>query len=216
MQYLLELAYFPPVPWMAAAWHSSILHLESAEHFQKSSYRNRCHIAGPNGLQRLSIPLEKGKHQQSPIREVRIAYRENWQVNHWRSILTAYGNAPFFDHFIADLEPFFRRKYRFLFDLNLDILHYLLGRLGWKGTLQLTETYRFALEADTIVDLRNSITPKPATPLLWYRALPYPQVFTERHGFIPDLSVLDLLMCCGKQTVAILQESLILPDTETN
>ena len=69
---LLELPYLPPVSWMALAWQSKTLWLEACENYQKGSYRNRCHIAGPNGIQRLSVPLEKGKHQQTPIRQVRM------------------------------------------------------------------------------------------------------------------------------------------------
>lgn len=198
---LIELFYWPPVSWLALARQSAVLWLEASENFQKGSYRNRCHIAGPNGMQRLSIPLQKGKHQQTPIRDVRIAYDEPWQRTHWRSIRTAYGNAPYFEHFADAVAPFFEKKHAFLFDLNLEVLHFLLGNMRWQGQIHLTETYRQPgqpIDAEmAVLDARGLIGPdKPATTE-WFAPEPYPQVFTERHGFLPDLSALDVLFCCG-------------------
>lgn len=176
------LCYLPPVSWCAAAWNSEALVVEAHEHYQKGSLRNRCHIAGPNGVQRLSIPLEKGKHQQVPIREVRIAYDENWQRQHWRSISTAYGNAPYYEHYAEDLAPFYEKRFVFLFDYNLDLLTFILQKkLAWPGEIRISEFY----EAPAAVEY--GMTRR------------YPQVFEEKHGFLPDLSVLDLLFCCGKR-----------------
>ncbi|MBK6995246.1 MAG: WbqC family protein [Lewinellaceae bacterium] len=92
---LLETQYLPSIAWCSAVWQEKLVALDAAEHYQKGSLRNRCHIAGPNGPQRLSIPLIKGKHQQTPIRGVRISYEIPWQRQHWRTIKTVYGNAPF-------------------------------------------------------------------------------------------------------------------------
>ena len=199
-QPLIELFYWPPVSWLTLARRSDVLWLEACENFQKGSYRNRCHIAGPNGVQRLSIPLQKGKHQQTPIREVRIAYDEPWQRNHWRSIRTAYGNAPFFEHYADEVAPFFEKNYPFLFDLNLEIVHFLFKKLDWKGHLRPTETYRAPSQPpapETLLDARDLIRPDKPTIAEWFAPTPYPQVFTERHGFLPDLSALDMLFCCG-------------------
>ena len=178
----VTLCYLPPVSWCAMAWNSAAVVIEAHEHYQKGSLRNRCYIAGPNGVQRLSIPLEKGKHQQMPICEVRIAYDEPWQRRHWRSIKTAYGNAPYFEHYADDLAPFYEKRYDFLFDYNLELLRLILQKkLGWPGEIRLSEQYRApdAFEGET--------------------SRRYPQVFEEKHGFLPDLSVLDLLFCCGKR-----------------
>jgi len=196
-QTLIELLYWPPVSWLTLARHSSTLWLEACENFQKGSYRNRCHIAGPNGVQRLSIPLQKGKHQQTPIRDVRIAYGEPWQRNHWRSIRTAYGNAPFFEHYADEIAPFFEKKHNFLFDLNLEVLHFLLEKMRWQGQLHCTETYRAPGAPEPLLDARGLIRPDQPTMAEWFVPTPYPQVFTERHGFLPDLSALDMLFCCG-------------------
>lgn len=200
---VLELPYWPPVSWLAMVWSRPVVALEACEHFQKGSYRNRCHIAGPNGLQRLSIPLQKGKHQQSPIREVRLAYDEPWQQIHWRSIRTAYGNAPFFEHLSAEIEGFYSRRYTFLFDFNWDILQFLLRKINWAGQLECTEVYQPGPLA-----FRDTVSPKSPTPPDGFRPAFYPQVFLERHGFLPDLSALDLLFCCGKQSTAVLEQSI--------
>jgi hypothetical protein len=208
---------------MAYAWRTDVLWLEACENYQKGSYRNRCHIAGSNGVQRLSIPLQKGKHQQTPIREVRLAYDEPWQRTHWRSIRTAYGNAPFFEHYADEVAPFFEKKYTFLFDLNLDVLHFLMKKMAWPGEIRLSETYRMPGMEDTVTDARNSIVVAGFNPPPIGSVVPgfnpppigsvvpgfnpppksYPQLFMERHGFLPDLSALDLLFCCGKQAGAV-------------
>ncbi|MCK6692716.1 MAG: WbqC family protein [Thermoanaerobaculia bacterium] len=216
---LLELPYLPPVSWMALAWKGDTLWLEACENFQKGSYRNRCHIAGPNGVQRLSIPLIKGKHQQTPIRDVRIAYNEPWQQVHWRSIQTAYGNAPFFEFYGETLAVFYQKRYTYLFDLNLELLQFLFKKMEWKGELRLTEQYEEKIRRPgSCLDYRDAVSPKNAIRSDWFRPAPYPQVFAERHGFLPDLSALDLLFCRGKQAGEILAGSLAdhLISTSTN
>lgn len=212
MQHLIELPYWPPVSWATLALHSEVLWLETQEHFQKGSFRNRCHLAGPNGVQRLSIPLQKGKHQQTPIRDVRIEQGEAWQQVHWRSIQTAYGNAPYFEHFADAVEGLYRKPVVFLFDLNLEIIDLLCTCLSWTIPKEFTTAFQpfrpgALLDNPKAIDQRNSISPKRSTPPEWFLPCPYPQVFMEKHGFLPDLSLLDLLFCCGKQSTEILERS---------
>jgi hypothetical protein len=193
---------------MCLLWNTPQLKIEACEHFQKGSYRNRCHIAGPNGVQRLSIPLFKGKHQQTAIREVRIAYDTPWQRLHWRSILAAYGNAPYFEHYADGLAPFYQKNHTFLFDFNLLLLEYVLQKINFQGSLQFTETFEVPSSAVSD-DYRNQLSPKQPTTAAWFQPAPYAQVFMERSGFLPDLSVLDLLFCYGKQSGKILESSFL-------
>jgi hypothetical protein len=183
---ILPIAYLPPTAWFASANQAvGVLHpstemsIEAHEHFQKGTIRNRCLIAGPNGIQTLSIPLRKGKNQQQPICDVRIADDEPWQRNHWRSIQAAYGSAPFFEHYAEVLQPFYTLKSEYLFEYNLQLIQCLLKAFRLPLELQLTEAYRGA-----VIDFPIDVPP-------------YPQVFQDRFGYRSGLSALDILMCSG-------------------
>jgi hypothetical protein len=200
--------FLPPISWCAAVWNSNEVLLEAHGHYQKGSLRNRCHIAGPNGMQRLSIPLQKGKNQQMAYRDVRIAYDEPWHIRHWRSICTAYGSAPFFEHYADDLRPFFERRHDFLFDFNLILLELIFQKkLRWEGGFTWTTEFEKATATPAPYDWRSAF---PTSHLVWpdwFFPGRYGQVFQERFGFIPNLSILDLLFCAGKnQTIALLQK----------
>ncbi|NJK84178.1 MAG: WbqC family protein [Saprospiraceae bacterium] len=108
---LLELHYLPCVHYFTKICQYPKVCLEQHENYLKRSYRNRCHLAAANGILRLSIPLEKGKNQQMPIRSVKIAYDEPWQKQHLKSIHTAYGNAPFFNDYMDELAYFYHQHY---------------------------------------------------------------------------------------------------------
>ncbi|MBL7804764.1 MAG: WbqC family protein [Saprospiraceae bacterium] len=193
----------PPVSWLAQARQTGHVVLDVHENYQKGTLRNRYYIAGPNGPQRLSIPLVKGKNQQQNIREVRIAYDEPWQRQHWRSIRTAYGNAPYWDFFSEALAPFFEKKHPFLFDFNLELLQWWLKESGCPLSLTFTESYTGNLKGDDRVLLASNPEEWPAG----FRAAAYPQVFLEKQGFLPNLSGLDLLFCSGKRATEILEKS---------
>lgn len=104
---ILEAQYFPPLDYFSKIILFNNISIEAHEHYQKGSYRNRCHIATSQGVHPLSVPLKKGKNAQMPIKEVQIAYDVNWQRLHWQSLKTAYGSAPFWEHYAPVLEPFF-------------------------------------------------------------------------------------------------------------
>ena len=210
---LLEIQYLPAVAWCAAVWREELVCLEASEHYQKGSLRNRCYLAGPNGPQRLSIPLEKGKHQQTPIREVRIAYSEPWQRLHWRTIQSAYGNAPFYEHYADEIRPFYEKRWTYLFDYNLEFQTFILKKkLGWKGDFKMETAYCPPGKWAGGLDLRDTIGSRQAEIPDWFTPLPYPQVFQERSGFLPNLSVLDLLFCCGRAGIEVLSQSQLLPN----
>ncbi len=205
---LLELHYLPPIQYFTKLIRCDILFLEQCEHYQKGSYRNRCHIATANGLQRLSIPLKKGKNEQQLIREVRIAYDEPWQAKHWQSIRSAYGNAPYFEFYSDVLEPFYSKRYRFLFDWNWDFFESVIDLLSIDCEVKFTNNYKEPDNNYPFLDLRNSIHPKPhrSKEDPYFSPVKYAQVFEEKHGFLPNLSVLDLLFCTGPQSLEILED----------
>lgn len=199
---LLEAQYFAPVQYFSVLAQAAEVYLEAQEHYQKRSYRNRCHIAGANGEVRLSVPLEKGKNERMPITQVQIAYRKNWHSEHWHSVRSAYGKAPFFEFYADEIKPLLYAKPDHLFELNFSITRKLLELLQLDCNLQLTEEYQPTPEG--VADLRDTIHPKQ--PQLPFQASPYPQVFLERHGFLPNLSILDLLFCAGPQSAVLLQQ----------
>ncbi len=212
---LLELAYLPPVQYFSKWLLHRRVCIEQHEHYQKGSYRNRCHIAGPNGVLRLSVPLQQGKNQRQAIRQVAIAYREPWQRRHWHGIQTAYGNSPFFEFYADALRPFYERRYARLFDFNLALLETCLKLCGLPAGFELSREYAPA-PAGEVLDFRGAIHAKGrhSAPDPHFRAAPYPQVFQEKHDFLPNLSILDLLFCSGPQTPAVIESSIVNPKGE--
>lgn len=190
---LMTLGYLPPVSWFFELAKNEHIVLEQHEHYAKGSYRNRCVIAAVNGPQRLTIPLRKGKNQQQPIREVRIAYDEPWQIQHWRAICSAYGNSPFFEHYGEVFQAYFKdNRYELLWDWNYDLLMVCLKILRLKTTIDLSEKYEEI--PVTNIDKRKEIElQKPGN-----QAFRYPQVFEDRLGFLENMSILDLIFCAGK------------------
>jgi hypothetical protein len=204
---VLSLHYFPCIQYLTKFILYQEVQIEQHEHYQKGSYRNRCHIAGVNGILRLSVPLKSGKNRKMPIREVQIAYDEPWQTEHWTSIRSAYGNAPYYEYYADQLEPFFQKKKPFLFDWNRDLLLLVLSLLGIDSTLSFTDAYEPQLTNKA--DFRHSISPKPKVNQTDATFVPqtYAQVFQEKHGFLPNLSILDVLFCAGPQSILILEGS---------
>lgn len=200
MDVLIESQYLPPIASFAYFARAETIILEACENYQKGSYRNRCHLAGANGALRLSIPLRKGKHNQLPIQAVEISYDEPWHRQHWQAIRSAYGNAPFFPFYADALAAIYEQRPQNLWALNLDLLATLFKLLGWSKPIQYSEDF-VRTTPDHVLDLRQQIRPgRSDTPIANLSFPSYPQVFTEKHGFLPNLSILDLLFCSGPQT----------------
>lgn len=206
---LLSTAYFAPIRYFSKLAAYPEIHIEQHENFIKQTYRNRTVILGANGQIPLIVPVEKGRGKKICIKDLRIAYDEEWQRNHWRTIFSAYNSSPFFEYYADDLEPFFRKKYEFLFDLNQQITETLVEILEIETELKLTDD--FEQIPKTCLNFREQISPK--THLIdddaQFVAQPYTQVFTEKFGFIPDLSILDLLFNEGPSSHSLLGESFI-------
>lgn len=203
---LIELHYLPSVQYFSKIIAYEEIIIEQWENYQKGSYRNRCYIAGANGLQTLSVPLEKGKHQKLPIREVHIAYREPWHLQHWRSIQSAYANAPFFPYYGDGIAELYLAKPAHLFSFNQQLFELICSYLSLRDKVSYSGEYQFD-PGEEVHDLRGVISPKTAMRRAdsQFEPVPYPQVFTERHGFLPNLSILDLLFCTGPEAPQILR-----------
>lgn len=208
---LLEIQYLAPVQYYSKFLLHPAVVIEQHENYTKGSFRNRCIISMSDGLHQLSIPLQKGKNQQSPVREVKIDYAQNWQQQHWRSIKTAYGSAPFFEFYEDRLILFYEKKYDFLFDYCLEIQALILKLIKISPDIKFTDT--FQKNPPNIIDLRNCISPKNYSKATDFDPCFYPkhysQIFEDRLGFLANLSILDLLFCAGPEAKFTLKQSII-------
>ena len=116
MTVLLSTTYFGPVQWYQKLYRSDEAEIEQWESFQKQTYRNRCLIAAPNGIQALTVPVE---HTVSPlIKDLKVSDHGNWRHLHWNALQSAYGESPFFEYYQDDIRPFFEKRWTFLLDFN--------------------------------------------------------------------------------------------------
>lgn len=201
---LIESQYFPSISFYKTLINYDILLIERYEHYQKVSYRNRCYIAGPNGSILLSVPLARGKNQRTVMKDVRISNDERWQALHWKTLVSAYRRSPWFEYHEEELGKLFTKEVSYLLDWNLMCLEWVNKVLGVTTPITFTEAYNKTYEAGTgIIDARDTILPGRTT--VDENTLHYTQVFQERAGFLPDLSILDLIFCEGRRSVELLK-----------
>ena len=168
--------------------------IDLGENYVKRSQRNRGQILSANGVMSLTVNVENANRPRQPMRDVRIDYSKRWQHQHWVSILSAYKSSPYFDHYASELEPFYRREWRYLVDYNMEYTATLLRLLGAGRELPTSERYVVAKEED--LDLRPKNIEGSA-----FCAQPYFQVFSDRMPFAENLSALDLLLCEGPEAI---------------
>lgn len=196
----LSTAYLPPVEYVALWMHAERCCIEGYEYYEKQSYRNRCRIASASGMMELSIPVERSSGNRTLTRDVRLSDHGNWRHQHWKAIEAAYQSGPFFDYLADDLQQLYAQPYSFLMDFNERFLGIIAE---WLEIKQLPDnTAHFGdYQQDTLV-LRTVVHPKKRQ--LIDMPSPYYQVFSTKNGFIPGLSILDLLMNCGKESILYL------------
>ena len=192
---LLSTAYFPPVQYVALLCQKGSTQIEMWEHYVKQSYRNRTTILSANGKLDLIMPLEKAQGSKTLIKDVKIAYHDRWNAEHWNAISSAYNSSPFFEYYKEDLEHFFTKKYTFLIDYNQEILQCILQLLHIQCDIQFTQD--FVKPNDTDDDFRYTLSPKVAFTATFPS---YTQVFEDKFPFIPNLSILDLLCNEGPES----------------
>ena len=190
MRVLLPISYLGPISYFAYILKAEEVHIESKEHFVKQSVRNRCSILGANGIQTLSIPKQRKSSDKTSIAEIGISNKDKWQKSHWQSIVSAYNSSPFFEYYKDELQSFYTTEQNNLFYFNLKLTQIILGFLKDEKEIILTEKYNKKFEG---TDLRYHKFNSENTQQ-------YEQVFSEKHPFIPNLSILDLLFNLGPET----------------
>lgn len=201
---LLHPAYFPSVQFYAVLVGETRPIFEVCDNFQKQTHRTRCHIATANGLQMLNVPIKHlGKGQHKLTRETLVDYDTvDWRKQHLKAFETAYRSSPFFEFYEDDIRAIFDAKPKFLIDLNVATHHFVMDALQMPVTekIHLTKTYE---KTPKTKDFRGLITAKK--PLQIFKQTPYRQIFSDKNGFIANLSILDLLFMQGSSAIIYLK-----------
>jgi len=200
---LFDLQYFPPLTFFSTLYRNSYVYLDIYEPYRKMSFRNRCQLAGAEGIVSLSIPLKNGRNQWVALNEVEIADTEDWQTRHFKSICSLYNRSPFFEYYADELGVLYQLPVLRLADWNLTCLNWLSKKLDWPAKICLTES-TVEHQAAGWEDRRNLVLPKNHD--LW-NPVNYRQVFEEKTGFLPNLSVLDLLFNTGIEAKDLLRSA---------
>jgi hypothetical protein len=204
---VIDLHYLPCLEYFACLLKYSNVYIEAHENYQKQSYRNRCHILTASKVAILSVPVLKGNSKQL-IRDVQIDYDQKWLTDHWRSISSAYGKAPFFEHYADFFEKIYTKKYKYLFELNAELLTNCLSLLKLRQKIEYTEVYKNSAET-ALDDLRSAIHPKKEFKNnKLYTPVRYRQNFGN--NFVSNLSIIDVLFCEGPRSLEIIRQSVIL------
>ena len=212
MNAILATTYFGPVQWYQKLNRFDGVLMEQHEHFLKQTYRNRCVIATTQGVQALTVPVEAPVGEgvalsKTEIKDVRISNHGKWRTEHWNALQSAYGESPFFEFYEDDIRPFFENRWEYLLDFNMAITEKMCELLDIHPHIELTSSYQNSLpfgEGWGETDFRTVIHPKHPQEDSDFSPKPYYQVYKERLGFLPNLSILDLLFNMGNEAVLYL------------
>lgn len=199
MNIIIHPTYFPSISHYIAMLQADLVTLEMEDNFQKQTNRNRMYIYSPNGVQLLNIPVKHSIDKHQKYKDVRIENDFGWQKNHFKSLEAAYRTSPFFEYFEDDFRPLFEKKHEFLMDLNFETFELVNDALGIQFSIEKTDEYFH--EVTNLKDFRSLANGKKDTTQIEE----YTQVFNEKHGFINNLSILDLLFNEGRYAVDYLK-----------
>ncbi len=215
---LLSTAYLPPIEYFVAIANSTKVEIESGEMYQKQSYRTRCHINGANGLLVLTLPVlrsalkgEESSHK-IPTSQLKIDYSKPWLLQHKRALEAAYMSSPFFEYYMDDLYGVLDSGEENLMRMNTALTLKIAELIGLETQIVLSDGNFILPGSETLAqrgisDFRDSIHPKKPAVLLEQLKMnkPYWQVFTNKQGFVPNLSILDLLFNEGPNAISFLE-----------
>ena len=200
MNVIIHPSYFPSISHFVAVAKADVITFEMEDNFQKQTNRNRTFLYSPNGIQMLNVPIKHSKESHQRIKEVKIENDFDWQKQHFKSLEAAYRTSPFFEYFEDEILPIFQKKHVFLMDLNLETMSIVSKCLRLE--FDYTETTEYFHDVTDKTDFRNLINGKKDTSVFD----PYTQVFGNKHGYLNNLSILDLLFNEGRYALEYLRK----------
>jgi hypothetical protein len=207
MDCLLTSCYLPPVEWFTKLYGYERVWVEQYDNYEKQTYRNRCIIDSPNGPLPLSLPVEKTTEGKCLMKDIRISDHNQWRRVHWNALQSAYSESPFFEYYADDIRPFFEQKYDFLVDFNEAIRQKMCELIDIHPSVEYTQEFLPPQEVSStthhpiIHDFRDVISAKHPQPDADFEVKRYWQVFQRKHGFLTNLSILDLLFNMGPESI---------------
>lgn len=199
----LSTAYLAPIQYYCKLFSFASIMIETAENYLKQTYRNRCLIATANGIQALSIPIEKPNTEKYLTKDIRISDHGEWRHLHWNALVSGYGMSPFFEFYQDDFAPFYEKRFDFLLDFNEQLMQLVCNLLDMQPQINYTSDYQALVEND----FREIIRPKHPIADKTFNPKPYYQVFHNKYPFLPNLSIVDLLFNMGPESLLILRDS---------
>ena len=222
MDCLLTSCYLPPVEWFTKLYGYERVWVEQYDNYEKQTYRNRCIIDSPNGPLPLSLPVEKTTEGKCLMKDIRISDHNHWRTIHWHALESSYLTSPFFEYYQDDFRPFYERKWSFLIDFNEALVEKCCELIDLQPNIQRTPSYQPNAQCPMLnaqwsmvngqwsMDFRPSIHPKhDYSADKEFVATPYYQVFQHKHGFLPNLSIVDLIFNMGPESLLVLRDSFV-------
>jgi hypothetical protein len=196
---LLSTAYLPTVEYLARLVKAGEAFIEREENYLKQSYRNRCYILSAGGKQLLSVPVLLGSVHKTLVKDIRIDYSKRWQQVHLGALTSSYNSSPYYLYYFEIIERIILGNHKYLLDLNMDLLMAILKMLNTDAEASYTTEFKPVEKSE--YDFRYRISPKKSSD---YQAMKYLQVFSSKGGFVPGLSVVDLIFNTGPEASSYL------------
>jgi hypothetical protein len=196
---LVSTAYLPPVEYFSLISSADEICIEREENYLKQTYRNRCYILSAHGPQLLSVPVYLGSLHKTPVKDIRIDYSKRWQQVHLRALTASYNSSPYFEFYFDEIEKVISANHEFLLELNMDLIAAFLKILKLDQAISYSSA--FESDSDSASDFRYKISPKKISQ---FPDKKYIQVFDNKTGFVPRMSIVDLIFNTGPEAAGYL------------